>query len=402
MEHQLDPLDRDTLLPYFQPILSVADGRIFGYEVLARQKLADNIVTLGPYLQDERIPLSERLAADRIVREKAVEKWVNAGQNEKLFINIFPSRMLLVEESSLPSLELFRKYQVNSDQIVIEVIEEDLREKNSVIPMYVERYRKFGCKIAIDDFYFNSFDRLIQLRPDFVKIDIRLMKLSVKQEEYKKIINYISQFSQELGVSVLFEGVETETELESAIESGASYIQGYFFSEARDDFQESSSYREKLKRSLFRAVDNLQNENRNAIHVENELNDLLKNYFSKHGIKSAFKDTAELDQFLRDLCRELPPFFFKAYICDHEGTQKSSNLMKNEVGECEVISSYRGKNWGWRPYFFYNVVHMSNSHAGVLSGKYIDVVSKKETVTFSYPLTKELFLFLDFYYSDAR
>jgi len=395
-EKSLFPLD--ALFPFFQPIVSVSDGSIVGYEVLARIKEDNGYRSLGSFFGDKSISFAKRLQVDRLVREKALRQWSQSNRKEKLFINIFPSWLLKVGDNPLFTLVLLEKYKIPGNQVVIEIIEEELEENCQEIKDLVRHYRKAGCQIAVDDFYFNNFDRLIHIRPDFVKIDIRLVRLSVAQEEYRKIIHYISQFSQEMGVSVLFEGVETDAELRNAIESGSGYVQGFIFSEAKPDFQASDAFRSTMQSSLFKVIDHLMNVNRNAVHIENEMNSTLENFFRERGTNLQ----SDLDELLTTLCTDLPAFFFKAYICDKDGTQRSSNVIKNQDGHCIVLPEYNGRNWGWRPYFFYNVVRMENLKRGVLSNRYLDEDTKRETLTFSYPLSEDLFLFLDFYYNEAE
>ncbi len=74
--------------------------------------------------------------------------------------------------------------------MVVEITEKEINENMDIFNRYIAEYRKNGIKIAIDDFYFNNFDRLIKLNPDIVKIDIRLVRLSVSMSRYKKIIHF--------------------------------------------------------------------------------------------------------------------------------------------------------------------------------------------------------------------
>ena len=57
------------VLPYFQPVLSVADGSVYGYEVLGRRRLPDGAIeSLGPFFHDEKSDLLERIEVSRHIR----------------------------------------------------------------------------------------------------------------------------------------------------------------------------------------------------------------------------------------------------------------------------------------------------------------------------------------------
>ncbi len=399
----------EKIFPYFQPIVSVATGQIMGHEVLARIQTSSGVQSLGPFFEDENISYKEKLEVDRIVREKAFAVYHEQKRSDMLFINIHPSWLFMSRENHRHyfTFELMDKYCIKGSQIVIEILEAEYNASVENMSQLVSLYREKDCRIAVDDFNFHNFDRLIQLVPDFVKIDIRLVQLSSKHEEYQKILHYISQFSIDLGISVLFEGIEQGDELENALETGASFLQGFIFSPAQPDFSSKETFKNLISSSIVNVVDRKSNRYRNFLHIENEMNRMIQSLIQKSsqnedteegGALSFASEDFAWDDFLRQISDHLPSWFFKAYVCDKDGHQISANIARDASNKFCIYEQYRGMNWSWRPYFIHNVIRMEQLQRGVISNKYVDMENKRDTVTFSFPMNDDYYLFLDFYY----
>lgn len=94
-------ISRGQLRPFFRPIVSVTDGEIFGYEVLARTANADGSTgNLGAFFSDESVSEAERVRVDRMVRELAFERVQPLSDPPRLFINIHPAWIYQMRESA--------------------------------------------------------------------------------------------------------------------------------------------------------------------------------------------------------------------------------------------------------------------------------------------------------------
>lgn len=89
---------------------------------------------------------------------------------------------------------------------------------------------------------------------------------------------------------------------------------------------------------------------------------------------------------------------FRLYVCDQYGFQKSSNYVRKN-NDWQSHEDYIGKNWSWRPYFLETIVRMQYEKRGILSDLYSDLETQEFIRTFSYPINKELYLFLDIPYA---
>ena len=90
--------------------------------------------------------------------------------------------------------------------------------------------KEYGLKIAIDDFGsgYATESRLLDIKPDFVKIDMTITRDIDKDKSRQIIVENILKYTHEQNIKVISEGVETYEELEQLIKMGVDYVQGYY------------------------------------------------------------------------------------------------------------------------------------------------------------------------------
>lgn len=78
-----------NLVPYFQPIISIDSGEIYGYEILGRYIKDSGAESLGGFFSDKSVSFSEALEVDRIIRSKGLEEFgENSVDGQYIFINM--------------------------------------------------------------------------------------------------------------------------------------------------------------------------------------------------------------------------------------------------------------------------------------------------------------------------
>lgn len=383
------------ITPHFQPIISVHDGTVFGFEVLGRKLIDHTAETLGPYFGDQAIPDKEKLETDRIIRKKAFRHFSEQKEGFKLFININPAWILSHqgETRDFPTISYLKEYDISGENIVIEITEHQFNSSTKILNELLDRYREFGCLIAVDDFSFENFDRLIDFRPDIVKIDRKLIVDGTHKPEYSRLIRHITRFSEELGIAVLFEGIENEKEAQKAMEWGGSLMQGFIFSKAQPQFSGKFDYFSQVETILNSVVYTQTRTAKNVMILEGELNRLFHHDITK--IVDHF-DYRSPDNLLHTIKNNLPEQIKRLYICRSDGCQISSNFTKlNGDPHFTEEIEFRGKNWGWRPYFIHNIIRTQHSNRGHISLRYKDIKTMIDMRTFTYHLTDDYFLFVD-------
>jgi len=113
----------------------------------------------------------------------------------------------------------------------LEIVESEILDKEGDTSHQIEQLAQMNLSITIDDYgkNYSSLARLVQLPFSRLKIDRCFVKdLGVKKESYIVIKNIIA-LSDDLGISVVAEGVETLLQLKELRDLGCEYAQGWYF-----------------------------------------------------------------------------------------------------------------------------------------------------------------------------
>jgi EAL domain-containing protein (putative c-di-GMP-specific phosphodiesterase class I) len=99
----------------------------------------------------------------------------------------------------------------------------ELGGASSRLPGVVASYRQAGARIAIDDFGagYSQLDRVLALQPDILKLDMRLFQQAARGGPSSEVVKALAQMAEKTGCWIIAEGVETEAELDFALECGA-------------------------------------------------------------------------------------------------------------------------------------------------------------------------------------
>jgi EAL domain-containing protein (putative c-di-GMP-specific phosphodiesterase class I) len=212
----------------YQPIVRLSDRRVIAYEALAR----------GPQGSPLEAPDALFSTARRLDLETALdwECWraalrgALAGQmcpKRALFVNVEPSSAASwVPEIGDPLLE----DALASFPLVVELTERALINHSTDLIPLAEDLRRRGARIALDDVGTDprSLALMPFLRPDVIKLDLKLMQNSPSRE-IAEVVHAVNAEPERTGALILAEGIETEDHLRRALALGASYGQGWLF-----------------------------------------------------------------------------------------------------------------------------------------------------------------------------
>ena len=133
---------------------------------------------------------------------------------------------------------LVETYKIIPSTLKLEITETAIMTGTAGELEMIERFRKSGFQVEIDDFGsgYSSFNTLKDMDVDVLKIDMGFLRTTRPErlERSMSIINTIISLTKILGLSVITEGVETKEQLEEMERIGIDYIQGYFFSKPVD------------------------------------------------------------------------------------------------------------------------------------------------------------------------
>lgn len=382
------------LFPHFQPIFETASGKIRGYEALARKH--DNegkVVSAGALFCDKNLALLERRELDRHVRKQAIAAARLLPDDCFISINISPEWLETLESLDyLPTLEMMMAEGVKPEQLIIEITEQaaHIADLTSV----VQRYREAGVRVAIDDFGdgFSQLDRVVALKPDIIKLDIKLLRSGAQGGQSTTMVQMIGELGNRLGAELLCEGVETEQEFHFALSCNASYIQGFLFEKAEPEFTAPTKHHDYmmslLAQHLDLAVETTSRMQWQRDKVKAELLSLRELLLARQG-------ELQLEDYIPT------PNLLRFYICDRRGRQNSPNY-ENHDGSWHIDWRHRGYNWSWRPYFFQLVGEQGNDEMMTTSSPYIDIHSRRQCMTSAVALDSERILLADIAAPETR
>jgi diguanylate cyclase (GGDEF)-like protein/PAS domain S-box-containing protein len=230
-------IEREELTVDYQPIFSLENGKLEGFEALARWTHHEK-GNIPPY---KFIPLAEETDLIDDLGEIILRKACTQGRRwQEMFPNCFP----LVMSVNLSGKQFAQPNMVQNIKRVLDETDFDPRylkleitesvvfeHKEKAIEMLLQ-LRAFGVEINIDDFGtgYSNLSSLSQLPVSTLKIDRSFIGPMNGNRRDSEIVQTIVMLAHSLGMKVIAEGVETETQLEQLKALRCEGAQGYFFS----------------------------------------------------------------------------------------------------------------------------------------------------------------------------
>lgn len=212
----------------FQPIVDFRAMRIFAYEALLRGKDGTGAGAILGEVSDETI-----YSFDQSCRVTAIELANELGlarDEAFLSINFLPNAVYEPKACIQLTLETASRTGFPVERIMFEFTESE-RIDSEHLQNILRTYRDLGFLTAIDDFGagFAGLGLLAEFQPDFVKLDMALIRGIEASRAKRAIVVNTLKMLEDLGVSVICEGVETPAEFECLLEMGVEKMQGYLF-----------------------------------------------------------------------------------------------------------------------------------------------------------------------------
>lgn len=221
---------------YLQPQVT-SEGKLLGAEALVRwQHPKRGLIFPGDFIEVfEKTGLIYRL--DRFVWELAVQKlaqWQKAGRDD-LYISVNISTKDFYYMDVYETItSLVETYKIIPSTLKLEITETAIMTGTAGELEMIERFRKSGFQVEIDDFGsgYSSFNTLKDMDVDVLKIDMGFLRTTRPErlERSMSIINMIISLTKTLGLSVITEGVETKEQIDKLTQMGCGIYQGYYFS----------------------------------------------------------------------------------------------------------------------------------------------------------------------------
>ena len=220
--------------PVFQPIISLRDGSVLGFEALSRVSqpgLFDNVEEMFQSAEELGcIWMLEQVCRRAILHEVHEQMEALDQYHAKIFINVSPK--VLHDEKFREGFtrEYTKRYGIDTERIVFEVTERERVEDEQSFRQAIDHYKIQHYQIAIDDVGsgYAGLNRICSLTPGYIKLDNALVRDVYKNPIKYAMIKGMVEFSHNSGILLIAEGIETQKEMEMLTDLGVQYGQGYY------------------------------------------------------------------------------------------------------------------------------------------------------------------------------
>ena len=236
-------IESGSISTVFQPIVSLLDGSVLGYEALSRGPSQSPLQSPDKLFKAAE-DCNKTWELELLCRTKAIERAANLSKDKYLFINVDPHIFKDDKFKKGFTKEFLAKHNMSPDCIIFEITEktciEDYRSFRTALNNYVEQ----GYKIAIDDTGsgYSGLKMLSETKPHYVKIDMDLIR-NVNDDTFKQsLLECFVKLSEITNMKLIAEGIETEAELSTLINLGVYAGQGFFLSRPAGTFLDIPSH----------------------------------------------------------------------------------------------------------------------------------------------------------------
>ena len=223
-------LERDELVPCFQPLVELRTGRLAGFEVLARWKHPEH----GYVLPENFISLAEKNGLIGQLMQQVFRKAFQSApvlpEPLVLAVNVSPTQL---HHLTLPGQirELAEEAGFPLKRLTVEITESALLYNLERAQIITKQLKAMGCRLALDDFGtgYSSLGHLQALPFDELKIDRSFVASMTNTRDSRKIVAAIVGLGHSLGCMTIAEGVETEEQADMLLWLGCGFGQGWLY-----------------------------------------------------------------------------------------------------------------------------------------------------------------------------
>jgi diguanylate cyclase (GGDEF)-like protein/PAS domain S-box-containing protein len=246
-------IERDELFLMYQPCINLNTGELDGFETLVRWRNP----TFGLVSPVRFIDLAEKIHLINPIGRwifnsamRQLSEWRSNG-HEAISISVNVSAIQLKKADFLDFiLESVTDHNIPPSAVIIEITESILIEDMVSAAAFTSALRAAGFVVALDDFG-TGYSSLLYLKDipiDVVKIDRSFFQDFPNNARDESIIGAIISLSEDLGLTVVAEGVETVDQLSAISQMKCDSVQGYVFSEPLLDEKATNLLADPLER----------------------------------------------------------------------------------------------------------------------------------------------------------
>lgn len=213
-------IDDGSLVVLFQPIVHLKTRRVAGFEAVSRFTLEPDRPTETWFAEASAVGLVKEL--ELTSARAALTSMDQLPPDTYLSINLSPETASSSEFRDL-------LIEVDHDRLVVEMTEHTPVEDYPKLNTAVHELRWRGLRLAIDDVGagFASLRHILELSPDFIKLDVTLTRDIDREEPRRSLAAALTTFAKAIGSEIVAEGIQTEAELLVLQSLDVTFGQGY-------------------------------------------------------------------------------------------------------------------------------------------------------------------------------
>lgn len=233
-------IDRNEFALHYQPIVSLSDGRLIGFEALLRWHHSE----FGMIPPNRFIPIAEDSG---LIKPMTV--WILGEACNQLshWQKLHPEYASLIMSVNISGKHLsdndlidhvggaLEKSKIDSSTLKLEITESAAMENPEHTVNLLRRLKQVGVQLSIDDFGtgYSSLSHLHRLPFDTLKIDRSFVYSVGENGENSEILQTIISLAKNLKMRVIAEGIETENQLSLLQSLGCDYGQGFLLAKPK-------------------------------------------------------------------------------------------------------------------------------------------------------------------------
>ena len=227
-------IETDEFTPYLQPIVTLPDQKLVGFEALVRWHHPDRGI-ISPL---EFIPVAERTGVvwdlDMMMLRRACQivPHLKAAAGRDIYVSVNLSGASFDDEGMIADIRrVLEQSGTDPKCILIEITESALMREPMVAEVVMRKLKELGLRVALDDFGtgYSSLSYMHRFPIDVLKIDRAFVQDIQNNRKSLDIVRAIVSLARTFNLKIIGEGVESGQEISALAGIGCDFGQGYFF-----------------------------------------------------------------------------------------------------------------------------------------------------------------------------
>lgn len=234
-------LQREEFLLHYQPIVSLADNTVHGFEALVRWRHPTHgMVSPGEFIPEAEesgliIPIGQWVLREACDTMHGLIEELKYERCPLLSVNL-SGKQFSHEDIYLHVRQILEETGYDPRCLKLEITESAIMEDAAAATEMLHQLKSLQLHVSIDDFGtgYSSLSYLHRFPVDMLKIDRSFVSSMGASGENVEIVRTIVALAHNLGLKVIAEGVETAEQVSTIAGLGCEYAQGYYFSRPVD------------------------------------------------------------------------------------------------------------------------------------------------------------------------